>query len=104
MFVTWNSSAIVKSGYELVKVRTELTIMEQSSENLRLDISMLKSPQRIQQIATNSLGMIIPPNVYMSSSKPAKAKTGDETKEVVRGSSNPLAFLWLGKAEAHSSR
>lgn len=101
LFVTWGSSAIVNAGYELVQARACLTKLEKQNELLRLDMTQLKSPQRIQGIAEGELGMMKPQTVYMV----AKAQTGnkpvqDEKPEASSGQSAGL----FGKAlaEAHS--
>lgn len=64
MFITVRSEAIIRAGYELVQLKAQAAKMERENEALRLEIARLKSPQRIQHIATSRLGMVVPQNVY----------------------------------------
>ena len=61
---TLQSAAIIQSGYDLVKVKSQVAKIEKENELLRLDISKLKSPQRIEEYATKNLGMVVPKSAY----------------------------------------
>jgi cell division protein FtsL len=61
---TLQSAAIIQAGYDLVKVKSQVAKMEKENELLRLDISKLKSPQRIEEYATKNLGMVVAKNAY----------------------------------------
>ncbi|MBP2635131.1 MAG: ftsL 1 [Firmicutes bacterium] len=61
---TLQSAAIIQAGYDLVKVKSQVAKIEKENELLRLDISKLKSPQRIEEYATKNLGMVVPKNAY----------------------------------------
>ena len=103
MFVTWGSSAIVKSGYELVQARASLTKIENQNELLRLEMAQLKSPQRIQNIAIRQLGMIKPQAVYVAakeSSNSNLAKAVDKETVAVKSS----ILFGNARAEAHNIR
>ena len=103
MFVTWGSSAIVKSGYELVQARASLTKVENQNELLRLEMAQMKSPQRIQNIAIRQLGMIKPQTVYVAakeSSNSNLAKAADTETVAVKRS----ILLGNARAEAHNIR
>jgi cell division protein FtsL len=64
MFLTACSEAIIRSGYELVQMKLQVIKLEKENELLKLDIAKLRSPQRIQNIATAELGMVMPQSVY----------------------------------------
>ena len=106
MVVAARSESIVQSGYELVAVKAQLVKAEKENEQMHLDIAKLKSPQRIQQIATKDLGMIVPKNVYCSTqqqtpvmAQPAVSqKTAQPQTNFVH---NILNFLNLNKVEAN---
>jgi len=103
MFVTWGSSAIVKSGYELVQARACLSKMEKQNELLRLEMAQLKSPQRIQNIAVGQLGMMKPQLIYVV----AKEESGN--KPVKEGATETVAarrsiLFGNARAEAHNLR
>src|SRR5665647_1164843 len=101
--VTWGSSAIVKSGYELVQARAGLTKVEKQNELLRLGMAQLKSPQRIQDIAAGQLGMIRPQSVYVvakdSSVNKPSVNTASETVVTRRS-----ILFGNALAEAHTAR
>ena len=65
---TLQSERIVSTGYQYVAVQSDLKMMEQKNEKLRVEIAKLKSLDRIQSIATNSLGMAAPKQIYEASS------------------------------------
>jgi cell division protein FtsB len=103
MFVTWGSSAIVKSGYELVQARACLSKMEKQNELLRLEMAQLKAPQRIQNIAVGQLGMMKPQLIYVV----AKEESGN--KPVKEGATETVAarrsiLFGNARAEAHNLR
>ena len=64
IFVTVRSEAIIRAGYDLVQLKSQAFSLQRENELLRLDIAKLKSPQRIQFIATTELGMVMPQTVY----------------------------------------
>ena len=103
IFVTWGSSVIVNSGYELVQARASLTKVEKQNELLRLEMAQLKSPQRIQNIAVGQLGMIRPPSVYVvakdSSVNKPSVNTASETIVTRRS-----ILFGNALAEAHTAR
>lgn len=59
-------------GYELVDMQKNVVSLNKSNEMLKLDTAELKSPSRIQAIATKSLGMVMP-NEFVYSSDRASA-------------------------------
>jgi len=64
IFITVRSEAIIRAGYDLVQLKSQAMSLQRENELLRLDIAKLKSPQRIQYIATAKLGMVMPQNIY----------------------------------------
>lgn len=62
---------IVRTGYEIDHHQQELVELYQSNDHLRLDVAKLKSPSRIQAIATKELGMAMPQTFIYSSDKAA---------------------------------
>ncbi len=66
-FVVVAQSGIKASrGYELVRIQKQAETVEAENQRLQLEISQLKSPERIQQIATTQLGMEVPRKVYFA--------------------------------------
>jgi cell division protein FtsB len=102
MFVTWGSSSIVKSGYELVQARACLTKMEKQNELLRLEMAQMKSPLRIQNIAVGQLGMIKPQMVYVATKDSSVKPSTDGASETVAARRSVL--FGNSRAEAHNIR
>ena len=104
LFVTWGSSAIIKSGYELVQSRASLITIEAENELLRLELAQLKSPERIKEIAVGQLGLVSPNVVYMAAVESTAART-----TIANAEASPVrvqrSFLFGNAlAEAHTSR
>ena len=66
MLVTIRSGISASRGYALVATQTQAQQLEHENERLRVEIAKLKSPQRIKQIASEELGMVIPKKMYFS--------------------------------------
>jgi cell division protein FtsL len=99
MLITVHSAVMVRAGYDLVEMKAQAAKLEKNNDLLRLEIAKLKSPQRIQQIATSQLGMVTPQTAYYSTAVPAadKAAAGDR---VARAG----GILKISKAEASKGR
>jgi len=83
IFVTVRSEAIIRAGYDLVQLKSQAISMQRENELLRLDIAKLKSPQRIQTIATAELGMVVPQNVYCAENIPQNVQpNADKAKNL----------------------
>lgn len=103
LLVTVQSAAIVQAGYDLVQMKAQLAKLEKENELLRLDIAKLKSPQRIQHIATSQLGMVVPERIYCSANttntaEKAQGTTGSTVAAEIRN------FFTVGRAEASKGR
>lgn len=48
------------AGYELVSMQQQVVQLTRDNEELSLEVAELKSPTRIQQIAQDKLGMVLP--------------------------------------------
>jgi len=80
-------------------MKAQAAKLEKDNELLRLEIAKLKSPQRIQQIATTQLGMVTPQNTYYATAAPSSSGTvaGGKSGKVV-------GMLTMSKAEASKGR
>jgi cell division protein FtsL len=98
MLITVHSSVMVQAGYDLVEMKAQAAKLERDNELLRLEIAKLKSPQRIQQIATSQLGMVTPQNAYYATAAPS-------TGTVAAGKNGKtVGMLGMSKAEASKGR
>lgn len=103
MFVTARSEAIISAGYDLVKNKAQVAKIEKENELLRLEIAKLKSPERIQTIATKNLGMVLPQNVYCAA-VPAKQSQNTTVEENKTVAGKVVEMLKFSKAEAKQTR
>lgn len=101
MLVTVHSEAIVRAGYDLVETKAQAAKLERENEAMKLEIAKLKSPQRIQQIATRELGMVVPQNTYYATNS---AKSAGQTPAVADKGGAALSMLKMNKAEASTGR
>lgn len=69
MLTTLRSETIVTDGYALVQAKVQAEQLEKENERLNLEIAQMKSPQRIQEIAVNDLGMVAPKEVYFATQR-----------------------------------
>jgi len=84
IFVTVRSETIIRAGYDLVQMKSQALSLQRENQQLRLDIAKLKSPQRIQYIATAELGMVVPQNVYRAESSPRSVQpNADKEKSLI---------------------
>lgn len=60
------SEVCAMRGYELVQLRQEAVQLERENKGLEVAIAELKSPQRIKELATNELGMVVPKEFYFA--------------------------------------
>ena len=102
LFVTWGSSSIVNAGYELVQAREKLVQAQKQNELLRMETVLMKSPQRIRDIAVAQLGMTNPQAVYMAKSHPIKRKNEIEQAAETKTTHRVILF-GSARAEAHNA-
>ncbi len=98
MLITVHSALMVRAGYDLVEMKAAAAKLEKENDLLRLEIAKLKSPQRIQQIATSQLGMVTPQTAYYATAAPAAKDAGDARVGKAGG------ILKINKAEASKGR
>lgn len=83
MFSTAYSEVIIRSGYELVQMKLHVIKLEKENELIKLEIAKLRSPQRIQNIATAELGMVMPQRVYYAETVSKSAYLNTEKEKSV---------------------
>ncbi|HBT47531.1 MAG TPA: hypothetical protein DEA73_06600 [Peptococcaceae bacterium] len=57
---TYQSISLVLKGYELNRLKAEISTLQQANERLQLEVARLKSPEHVAQVATTRLGMVKP--------------------------------------------
>jgi cell division protein FtsL len=56
----WQQFDILRHGYRVEEMQRERTVEEETARQLRLEIETLKSPKRVEDIATKTLHMVTP--------------------------------------------
>lgn len=71
-----------KLGYEVVKTQTSVVQLTKDNDTLDVEVASLKSPVRIQQIAVEQLGMVLPDS-FVYSTKSATTERNVQTKQQI---------------------
>lgn len=98
IIMTIQSEFLVRSGYELVETKMQIAAIEKENALFHLDVAKLKSPGRIEHIATAQLGMILPTAVYHAQT--AAMGLTDTTIKIAAQGSNRTPALSMKSAEA----
>ena len=56
----WSRLMVVNAGYEISRANSSRASLMEQNKRLRLDFLRLKSPERIEKIATGELGLMNP--------------------------------------------
>jgi cell division protein FtsL len=106
MLITLQSAFIVQTGYDVVQTKGQVAKLEKENELLHLEIAKMKSPQRIQQIATRDLGMVMPQTVYHATAIPQSS--GSLVAQSAKGTTSVAGqgakIVTVSKAEASKER
>jgi cell division protein FtsL len=60
LFSAWQHFEIIRHGYGIEQLQRERTELEETARQLRLEIETLRSPQRIERLATRELRLVAP--------------------------------------------
>lgn len=60
LFYTWQHFELIRHGYRLEAMQRERARQEEINRHLRLEIETLRSPGRIERLATGRLHMVAP--------------------------------------------
>jgi cell division protein FtsL len=60
LFSAWQHFELLRHGYRLEQMQKERAAAEEINRHLRLEIETLRSPARIERLATSRLGMVAP--------------------------------------------
>jgi cell division protein FtsL len=61
LFSVWQKFQLVSHGYAMETLQRERTAEEEVNRHLRLEIETLRSPRRIEELATRKLHLVPPP-------------------------------------------
>ena len=60
LFSAWQHFELLRHGYRIEEMQKERSAEEEINRHLRLEIDTLRSPARIERLATRRLGMVAP--------------------------------------------
>jgi cell division protein FtsL len=60
VFSAWQHFEILRHGYDVEELQRERAALEEAARHLRLEIEALRSPQRIEALATERLHLVAP--------------------------------------------
>ncbi len=60
LFTAWQHFELLRHGYRLEHMQQEQTVEQEISRHLKLEITTLQSPRRVEQLATERLHMVTP--------------------------------------------
>ena len=60
LFSAWQHFELLRHGYRIEEMQKERAAQDEINRHLRLEIDTLRSPARIEKLATERLGMVSP--------------------------------------------
>ena len=72
-----------RTGYEVVRRQQEVVQLTKANDELNLEVAELKSPTRIQKIAQDKLGMVLPDAFVYNSKGTTVERDVQVTKRIV---------------------
>ena len=60
LFSAWQHFELLRHGYQIEELQRERAAEEETARQLRLEIETLKSPKRIESLATGQLHLVAP--------------------------------------------
>ncbi len=60
LFSAWQHFELLRHGYQIEQLQRDRAAEEETTRRLRLEIETLKSPKRIEALATNQLHLVAP--------------------------------------------
>ncbi|WP_277292976.1 septum formation initiator family protein [Veillonella montpellierensis] len=76
-------SLSVASGYDVVKLQNNVIELTKQQEALEVEVATLKSPTRIQKIAQDTLGMVLPNRFVYNSKYTTTERNTKKTQQIV---------------------
>ena len=72
-----------KLGYEVVKTQQTVVQLAKDNDTLDVEVASLKSPVRIQKIAEEQLGMVLPDSFVYSTKSAVTERTVQEKQQII---------------------
>ncbi len=98
----WQRTEAARSGYAILRLRQDVATLQADHDRLLAAATALKSPDRIERIATKTLGMVPPQHKQLAAlTLPPMAIAADTADRSIW--QRLIAWLSGGQAEAHES-
>ena len=94
---------VARTGYEISQLQRDVAALEAQRDRLTADAAALKTPDRIERIATADLGMT-PPRQQQLASLPLSSAAAEPVPAGRRTVWDYLRSMFGGEAEAHETR
>lgn len=88
------------SGYAILRLRGQVAALQSDNARLLATVTALKSPERIEQIAVDEMGMVAPKPQQLSALRLAPVAVA--TRDIPGASTWPRIVTWLGLGEAEA--
>ena len=82
MIMMARNAYTTKLGYEVVKTQQTVVQLAKDNDTLDVEVASLKSPVRIQKIAEEQLGMVLPDS-FVYSTKSTTSERNVQTKQQI---------------------
>ena len=82
MIMMAKNAYTTKLGYEVVKTQQTVVQLAKDNDTLDVEVASLKSPVRIQKIAEEQLGMVLPDS-FVYSTKSTTSERNVQTKQQI---------------------
>ena len=82
MIIMAMNAYTTKLGYEVVKTQQTVVQLAKDNDTLDVEVASLKSPVRIQKIAEEQLGMVLPDS-FVYSTKSTTSERNVQTKQQI---------------------
>ena len=66
LFSAWQHFELLRFGYQFEELQEERALQVEINRHLRLEVETLRSPARIEKLATEQLGMVPPPSGHVT--------------------------------------
>jgi cell division protein FtsL len=90
-----------EAGYTILRLQRDVRELRADQARLLMQVAALKSPRRIEQIATTQLGMVAPGQRQLAAIPVEPAAAPVEPSTARRGVIRTLT-AWLGRSEAEA--
>jgi len=103
-FYVYERAQVARTGYRILQLQHEVNALQTQRDRLIAAAVALKTPERIERIATTDLGMVPPRQQQMAALTVAPAAAAGQVDLGRRTAWDQLRSWLGGRAEAHETR